>query len=151
MICPNCDAQVPDGARACKECGSDERTGWAENASHYGMVSPEPAEPPRQPARASRFVKATVALVAFVLLYVMGGLLLLVAGVAVAAGALAWSLVRKSPRMQERDLERELARRARGDAGLPQRLIDYELKKRPGLTRKQAIEIALTRLQNDRR
>ena len=53
--------------------------------------------------------------------------------------------------MQERDLERELARRARGDAGLPQRLIAYELDKRPGLTRKQAIELALTRLERDRR
>jgi uncharacterized membrane protein YvbJ len=26
--CPNCGADVPVGAKACKECGSDESTGW---------------------------------------------------------------------------------------------------------------------------
>ncbi len=30
--CPHCGAEVPDGARACPECGSDEQTGWSERA-----------------------------------------------------------------------------------------------------------------------
>lgn len=30
--CPNCGAPVPPGATACPECGSDEETGWAEDA-----------------------------------------------------------------------------------------------------------------------
>ena len=32
-ICPNCGAEVPPRAKACPECGSDERTGWSEDAA----------------------------------------------------------------------------------------------------------------------
>jgi hypothetical protein len=32
MECPNCGAEVPPKARACPECGSDEQTGWSEEA-----------------------------------------------------------------------------------------------------------------------
>ena len=31
-ICPNCGAEVPRNAKACPGCGSDERTGWSEEA-----------------------------------------------------------------------------------------------------------------------
>ncbi len=31
-ICPNCGAEVPPDAKACPECGSDEKTGWSEEA-----------------------------------------------------------------------------------------------------------------------
>src|ERR1041384_1119375 len=34
-ICPNCGAEVPRQAKACPECGSDEKTGWSEEA-HAG-------------------------------------------------------------------------------------------------------------------
>lgn len=30
--CPNCSADVPRNARACPECGADERSGWSEDA-----------------------------------------------------------------------------------------------------------------------
>jgi uncharacterized membrane protein YvbJ len=30
--CPNCGAEVPPNAKACPECGSDERTGWSDRA-----------------------------------------------------------------------------------------------------------------------
>ncbi|MCA8952119.1 MAG: hypothetical protein KDE27_21595 [Planctomycetes bacterium] len=26
--CPHCDAEVPIGAKVCRECGSDAETGW---------------------------------------------------------------------------------------------------------------------------
>jgi predicted nucleic acid-binding Zn ribbon protein len=29
-ICPQCGTVIPEDARACPECGSDERTGWSE-------------------------------------------------------------------------------------------------------------------------
>jgi uncharacterized membrane protein YvbJ len=37
--CPNCGADVPRNARACPECGSDEKTGWSEQAAtdHLGL------------------------------------------------------------------------------------------------------------------
>ncbi|MDO8544144.1 MAG: zinc ribbon domain-containing protein [Opitutaceae bacterium] len=28
--CANCGAEIPRGAKACPECGADERTGWRE-------------------------------------------------------------------------------------------------------------------------
>jgi len=31
-ICPNCGVEVPRNAKACPECGSDEETGWSEEA-----------------------------------------------------------------------------------------------------------------------
>ncbi|MBL9186408.1 MAG: zinc ribbon domain-containing protein [Opitutaceae bacterium] len=43
--CANCGAAIPRGARACPECGADERTGWRENdATRYdGLDLPETA------------------------------------------------------------------------------------------------------------
>jgi uncharacterized membrane protein YvbJ len=40
-ICPNCGAEVPPKAKACPECGSDEETGWSEEASASGLDLPE--------------------------------------------------------------------------------------------------------------
>jgi ribosomal protein L40E len=31
-VCPHCGAEVPSGAKACAECGSDELTGWSAEA-----------------------------------------------------------------------------------------------------------------------
>ena len=31
-ICPNCGAILPPKAKACPECGSDEKTGWSDTA-----------------------------------------------------------------------------------------------------------------------
>jgi predicted nucleic acid-binding Zn ribbon protein len=33
--CPVCGAEVPPGARACPDCGADERTGWDEAKTRY--------------------------------------------------------------------------------------------------------------------
>ena len=32
-ICPHCGAEVPKNAKACPTCGSDETTGWSEDAT----------------------------------------------------------------------------------------------------------------------
>jgi hypothetical protein len=40
-ICPNCGAEVPHNAKACPECGSDEQTGWSDDASTGGLDLPE--------------------------------------------------------------------------------------------------------------
>jgi hypothetical protein len=39
--CPNCGAEVPPNAKACPECGSDETTGWSENARIGGLNLPD--------------------------------------------------------------------------------------------------------------
>lgn len=43
--CANCGTAIPRTARACPECGADERTGWRENADtlYDGLDLPEEA------------------------------------------------------------------------------------------------------------
>jgi hypothetical protein len=40
-ICPNCGAEIPPKARACPECGADEKTGWSEEARASGLDLPD--------------------------------------------------------------------------------------------------------------
>lgn len=40
-VCPNCGAEVPHGAKACPECGSDEETGWSEKARYDNLNLPD--------------------------------------------------------------------------------------------------------------
>ena len=43
--CANCGAAIPRGAKACPECGADERTGWRASADaiYDGLDLPEEA------------------------------------------------------------------------------------------------------------
>lgn len=40
-ICPHCGMEVPPGAKACPECGSDEKTGWSGKAHYDHLDLPE--------------------------------------------------------------------------------------------------------------
>ena len=40
-ICPNCGAEVPQKARACPACGSDEKTGWSDVAHADNLGLPD--------------------------------------------------------------------------------------------------------------
>lgn len=39
--CPHCGAEVPADAKACPECGSDESTGWSEQAQADALGLPQ--------------------------------------------------------------------------------------------------------------
>jgi hypothetical protein len=39
--CPNCGAELPPGALACPECGSDENTGWSHAAKNDSLSLPD--------------------------------------------------------------------------------------------------------------
>ena len=41
--CAQCGAAIPPRARACPECGADERTGWRESSLYDGLNLPEEA------------------------------------------------------------------------------------------------------------
>ncbi len=43
--CANCGAAIPRGAKACPECGADERTGWCETEEtrYDGLDLPDEA------------------------------------------------------------------------------------------------------------
>jgi hypothetical protein len=40
-ICPHCGEEIPPRAKACPQCGSDEETGWSEEARSDGLGLPE--------------------------------------------------------------------------------------------------------------
>lgn len=42
--CANCGAEIPRNARACPECGADERTGWRETSIYDGLDLPDDDE-----------------------------------------------------------------------------------------------------------
>ncbi len=44
-VCPNCECDVPEGARACPECGADETTAWFQGAQCERLGIPDPDEP----------------------------------------------------------------------------------------------------------
>jgi hypothetical protein len=41
--CANCGAAIPKNARACPECGADEKTGWRETSVYDGLDLPDDA------------------------------------------------------------------------------------------------------------
>jgi hypothetical protein len=50
--CAQCGATIPPAARACPECGADERTGWRETSVYDGLDLPDEAEPLAPDSRA---------------------------------------------------------------------------------------------------
>jgi len=44
FICPNCGAEVPATAKACPECGADEKTGWSDKTIYDGTDIEDPDE-----------------------------------------------------------------------------------------------------------
>lgn len=40
-VCPQCGAEVPPEAKACPGCGSDETTGWSDQASYDSLDLPD--------------------------------------------------------------------------------------------------------------
>lgn len=41
--CANCGASIPRSAKACPECGADERTGWREQSVYDDLDLPDEA------------------------------------------------------------------------------------------------------------
>jgi len=44
IICPVCGASVPAKARACPECGADEKTGWSRDTIYDATDIDDPEE-----------------------------------------------------------------------------------------------------------
>ena len=40
-VCPNCGTTVPRKAKACPECGADEKTGWSDSAYADNLGIPD--------------------------------------------------------------------------------------------------------------
>ncbi len=49
--CPICGEFVPRGAKACRECGSCDKTGWNEDAAYDHLDLPDEAHEEESPNR----------------------------------------------------------------------------------------------------
>ena len=52
--CANCGAAIPRNAKACPECGADERTGWRETSVYDDLDLPESAWSEDEPSETGR-------------------------------------------------------------------------------------------------
>lgn len=70
--CPVCGEFVAAGAKACRDCGSCEKTGWNDAADYDGLDLPDEAfeDEPRRPAENGHFLQRVWWSVAVVLLLV---------------------------------------------------------------------------------
>lgn len=76
---------------------------------------------------------------------------LLLVSVLVALGFGIWHVLRTGLPRKEKRLYQILLQQAGGDRERADRLIEYELRRSPGLTRGHAIQTAIWRLDRDRR
>ena len=58
--CPNCGADLPKNAVVCPECGSDEKTGWSDEAAASGLGAVANARAASTPAPGSRTIEQLV-------------------------------------------------------------------------------------------
>ena len=80
--CAQCGAEIPRRAKACPECGADERTGWRETSTYDGLDLPDsawddgedraPAGPPRVNGLAWYWWLAGALLLASLVLAIVG-------------------------------------------------------------------------------
>ncbi len=75
---------------------------------------------------------------------------LLLASILVALGVGIWHLLRAGLPRREKRLYEILRQQSGGDTDLAERLIEYELRRSPDLSRGKAIETAIWRLDRDR-
>jgi hypothetical protein len=69
--CANCGAAIPRDARACPECGADERTGWRESSVYDGLELPDSAYADDDPPPAKSRTRSWIPVVITVLLIVV--------------------------------------------------------------------------------
>ena len=156
--CPHCGANVPQNARACPECGSDEDTGWSKEATYVHLL-PYKGDSEANHFRAKPWFKYLIAVVAvFVLFAYLGafsptGSILFIVFVVLPIGIAYYmtQIAPKTRRSQENQLYRQLLEKAKGDRKLVERLIEYERQRTPDATLNQLMLNAIYRWDRDRR
>jgi hypothetical protein len=162
FTCPYCGGDVPIKALACPNCGSDEETGWSEEAKYMHLLPEREEEPVAASRRGDWRGPAVVAVALLVVLATFERLLITAPGGSYVRSLLLLLLVvvvlyiaAHNGVFQGKDSEarlyRELLIQTRGDREVAERLIDFERRRAPELNRAQLCRNALDRLKYDRR
>ena len=159
LICPHCGALIPARSSACPECGSDNETGWRDDALIVDALPPDEEELDRSRPRGNkRLIRYPVTGIAALLLASWVTIefspfgLYIGLGIIVTA-AIALILSRKRPlfaRMLEKRLERELLSLSGHDPARLERLVMYERERKPNASRAELLQNAINRLLHDR-
>ena len=152
FICPFCGAQVPQGALACPECGSDEQTGWSDDL--YGLRPEAAREKPNPIFRNIRIAFSIITVTVFIIVLLnarMAVSLLPFLAAAVLLLILVKIISGRTKAARGPDGYARLLSRAGGDKELAGRLINFEKQRNPFRTRKQLLADALERLEKDNR
>jgi hypothetical protein len=163
FVCPNCYADVPWNAVACPECGSDEETGWAEDAEAAVYYVGEPA---KEKAGIPLWQKLVSLFLAYLLASPLSaffepsstGFLLLTALLIIAivyivaveklGGTTGIPLPKRRSTRPMSNYD-SLMLRARGNQAIVERLITFEQDRNPDGNREQWITDALIRWKRD--
>ncbi|MEM7331646.1 MAG: zinc ribbon domain-containing protein [Chloroflexota bacterium] len=162
FICPECGADVPVGAHFCPECYSDEETGWSEEAEYADLLPYDAGDSLAQEffggnvsesTNNNRYVLIALSVFTVIALVVSIGVgnpvfvILTLLGI----GAYYYWTQNKpdSSAKREKALYQDLLSKARGDAALVQRWLDYEKSKNPDSTQLELMEDALIRWERD--
>lgn len=163
FVCPNCYAEVPWNAAACPECGSDEETGWAEDAEGAVYHIEEPAADRRETPLWQKIVLIFLAYVlasplsaffepsstGFLLLTAL--LIITIAYIVVVeklGGTIGVPLPSRKRDTSMSDYD-SLMLRARGNEDIVERLIAFERERSPDGNRQQWMAAALSRWKRD--
>ncbi len=155
FTCPHCGAAVPSDASACRECGSDDETGWSESAA-YGFFYDD--EPETSPSRSTTWVKPLMAFLVILVLssylaynLTWGKYLVLILLLVIGAVYYVTQVFPNTRYSRERRLYRYIFQKARGDKELVERLIEYERRRSPDLGRLELMQDAIFRWERDNR
>ena len=157
FTCPHCGAQVPADAAACPECGSDNETGWSDDAAYDDLLLYDdelPTDSPK-PARWHTYLIVIVAALTLsaYLAYALTWGIYLIPLVLAAVGIVIY-LTQVLPRQrhsQEKQVYRRLLQKARGERELVARLIEHERRRSPGAGRLKLMQAVLYYWERDSR
>lgn len=149
--------QVPADAAVCPECGSDNETGWSDDAAYDDLFlyDDEPPADSLKPARWPRYLIAIVAALTLsaYLAYALAWGIYLIPLVLVAV-SVAYYVTQVLPGQrhdQEKQVYQRLLHKAHGDKELVARLIEHERRRSPGADRLKLLQDVLYYWERDSR
>lgn len=153
-LCSACGSRVSSAARVCPECGADENTDLHDDPVDYDLVFGDDSKPERQVRGWQQYM--TIGLIPLVLVsgacHLHSGYLMSIPVLLIGAGIfyIVIRARRDRPAGMEEQLHEDLLRRARGDARLLCRLVEYERRCNPAASREQLLRDAIDRWDRDR-
>jgi len=155
FICPHCGEMIPQDSAACPVCGSDEETGWARGAHFIDLPPAEEESASPKPPAAGGMKPITIVVVLALLLLFVGTrniwAMLFFPVACLIAVALYFGNQRflRSGYSRRARLRRNLARKARGDADLVKRMVEYERARYPEANEAELMQKAIDRWEQD--